>query len=58
VASVLADHPLASGELVALGEAEQVRIEHYTLTAQRRVTHTCVLAVKNAAELGLTRATA
>jgi len=39
VASVLAYHHLASGELVALGEAEQVRIEYYALTAQRRVTH-------------------
>lgn len=57
VASVLADHHLASGALVALGEAEQVRIEYYALSAQRRVTHPCVLAVKNAAELGLARAT-
>lgn len=58
VASVLADHHLASGSLVALGEAEQVRIEYYALSAQRRVTHPCVLAVKNAAELGLPQGTA
>ena len=38
---------------VALGEAEQVRIEYFALSALRRVTHPCVLAVKNAAELGL-----
>lgn len=45
VPSVLVDEYLGSGELQLLGEADQIHIEYFALSVQRRLTHPCVLAI-------------
>ena len=44
---------LAGGELVLLGRAEDVRIEYFAISVERRLTHPCVLAISEAARAGL-----
>ena len=41
------------GELVLLGRAEDVRIEYFAISVERRLTHPCVLAISEAARAGL-----
>jgi len=43
---------LAGGELVLLGRAEEVRIEYFAISVERRLTHPCVLAISEAAKTG------
>ncbi|MDP1651396.1 MAG: transcriptional activator NhaR [Rhodocyclaceae bacterium] len=56
VPSVLVDEYLASGELQWLGDADQVRIEYFALSVQRRLTHPCVLAITSGADTSLQNA--
>lgn len=44
---------LGSGDLVVLGRAEEVRIEYYAISVERRLTHPSVLAISDAAKAGL-----
>lgn len=44
---------LGTGDLVVLGRAEEVRIEYYAISVERRLTHPCVLAISAAAKAGL-----
>ena len=44
---------LAAGDLIVLGRAEEVRIEYYAISVERRLTHPCVLAISDAAKSGL-----
>ena len=44
---------LGAGDLVLLGRAEEVRIEYYAISVERRLTHPCVLAISAAAKAGL-----
>lgn len=53
IPSVLVDEYLASGELQWLGDAEQVHIEYFALSVQRRLTHPCVLAITASADASL-----
>lgn len=55
VPSVLVDEYLASGDLQLLGHADQLHIEYFALSAQRRLTHPCVLAITSKAELSLNK---
>jgi len=54
--SVLVDEYTASGELQLLGDVDQVRIEYYALSVQRRLTHPCVLAITSGADASLLNA--
>lgn len=45
IPSVLVNDYLAFGDLQLLGHAEQVHIEYFALSVQRRLTHPCVLAI-------------
>lgn len=53
VPSVLVDEYLGSGELQLLGEADQVHIEYFALSVQRRLTHPCVLAIMSSTDRGV-----
>ena len=53
VPSVLVDEYLASGDLRLLGHVDQVRIEYFALSVQRRVTHPCVVAITASADASL-----
>lgn len=55
VPTVLADEYLASGELRLVGHAEQIKIEYFALSVQRRLTHPCVVAITSSADAILTR---
>jgi len=56
IPSVLVDEYLAAGELQWLGDAEQVHIEYFALSVQRRLTHPCVLAITASADASLQNA--
>ncbi|MDO8959256.1 MAG: transcriptional activator NhaR [Rhodocyclaceae bacterium] len=56
IPSVLVDEYLASGELQWMGDADQVRIEYFALSVQRRLTHPCVLAITSGADTSLQNA--
>ncbi|MDP2794013.1 MAG: transcriptional activator NhaR [Sulfurisoma sp.] len=56
IPSVLVDEYLASGELQLLGDADQLRIEYFALSVQRRLTHPCVLAITSRADSSLQNA--
>lgn len=51
--TVLVDEYLSSGELALVGHAEQVRIEYFALSVQRRLTHPCVVAITANADTAL-----
>lgn len=53
IPSVLVDEYLASGELQVLGDADQLRIEYFALSVQRRLTHPCVLAITSKSGIGI-----
>lgn len=56
IPSVLVDEYLAFGGLECLGDAEQVHIEYFALSVQRRLTHPCVLAITASADASLQNA--
>lgn len=53
IPSVLVEEYLASGDLQLLGAADQVCIEYFALSVQRRLTHPCVLAITSGADASL-----
>ncbi|MBK9956251.1 MAG: transcriptional activator NhaR [Rhodocyclaceae bacterium] len=53
VPSVLLDDYLAAGDLVLLGHADRASIEYFALSASRRLTHPCVVAVTAKANISL-----
>ncbi len=53
VPTALVDEHLASGELELLGHADQVYIEYFALSVQRRLTHPCVVAITSGADASL-----
>lgn len=53
VPTVLVEEYLALGDLRLLGHVEQIRIEYFALSVQRRQTHPCVVAITAAAGAGL-----
>jgi LysR family transcriptional activator of nhaA len=57
VPTALVDEHLASGELELLGHADQVRIEYFALSVQRRLTHPCVVAITSGADASLATTT-
>ncbi|MBK9953654.1 MAG: hypothetical protein IPP18_00395 [Rhodocyclaceae bacterium] len=50
VPSVLLDDYLAAGDLVLLGHADRASIEYFAVSASRRLTHPCVVAVTREGE--------
>lgn len=52
VPTAIEQETLAGGELVLLGRAEEVRIEYFAISVERRLTHPCVLAISEAAKTG------
>lgn len=52
VPTAIEHETLAGGELVLLGRAEEVRVEYYAISVERRLTHPCVLAISEAAKAG------
>lgn len=52
VPSAIEQETLASGDLVLLGRAEEVRVEYFAISVERRLTHPCVLAISEAARAG------
>ncbi|HOB47088.1 MAG TPA: transcriptional activator NhaR [Zoogloea sp.] len=52
VPTAIEQETLAGGELVLLGRAEEVRIEYFAISVERRLTHPCVLAISEAAKAG------
>lgn len=53
IPSVLVEEYLASGELQLLGDVDQIHIEYFALSVQRRLTHPCVLAITSGADSSL-----
>jgi LysR family transcriptional activator of nhaA len=53
VPTAIEQETLATGDLVVLGRADEVRIEYYAISVERRLTHPCVLAISDAAKAGL-----
>lgn len=52
VPTAIEQETLAGGELVLLGREEDVRIDYYAISVERRLTHPCVLAITEAAKAG------
>lgn len=53
IPTALVDEYLASGDLELLGHADQVHIEYFALSVQRRLTHPCVVAITARADTSL-----
>jgi LysR family transcriptional activator of nhaA len=53
IPSVLVGEYLESGGLQLLGHADQIHIEYFALSVQRRLTHPCVLAITASADATL-----
>ena len=53
VPTVIEAETLASGDVQLLGRAEDVNLEYFAISVERRLTHPCVLAISNAAREGL-----
>ena len=53
IPTVLVEEYLASGNLVLLGHVDQIFIEYFALSVQRRLTHPCVIAITSREDANL-----
>lgn len=53
IPTALVDECLTSGDLELLGHADQVHIEYFAMSVQRRLTHPCVVAITARADASL-----
>ncbi|MEW6293069.1 MAG: transcriptional activator NhaR [Pseudomonadota bacterium] len=55
IPSVLAEDYLSDAELVVVGHAEDIRIEYFAMSVQRKLTHPSVLAITSQANASLVK---